>query len=78
MPNSSIPADPGLPVVTTAPLPAGNSSVAPSSIVDIINTTQKVPPIFLQTPAAQGVAGVFAFAALLITCHQVSSFSFHL
>ncbi len=28
--------------------------------------------IFLQTAAAQGISGFFAFAALVITCHQVS------
>jgi hypothetical protein len=28
--------------------------------------------IFLQTAAAQGIAGVFAFSALLITCYHVS------
>ena len=28
--------------------------------------------IFLQTAAAQTIAGVFAWAAILITCHQVS------
>lgn len=28
-------------------------------------------PIFLQTTTAQAVAGVFVWAALIITCHQV-------
>ena len=36
------------------------------------NQTQLQPLIFLQTQAAQGIAGTFAFAAILITCHQVS------
>jgi len=31
--------------------------------------------IFLQTSAAQGIAGAFAFAALILTCWQVSSSS---
>jgi len=31
--------------------------------------------IFLQTSAAQGIAGAFAFAALILTCWQVSSLS---
>jgi len=31
--------------------------------------------IFLQTSAAQGIAGAFAFAALILTCWQVSSVS---
>lgn len=34
------------------------------------NVTQ--PLIFLQTAAAEGIAGTFAFAAILITVHQVS------
>jgi len=29
--------------------------------------------IFLQTSAAQGIAGAFAFAALILTCWQVRS-----
>ena len=28
---------------------------------------------FLQTAAAQGIAGLFSFTAMLITCHQVIS-----
>lgn len=35
------------------------------------NYTQLHPLIFLQTQAAQGIAGTFAFAAILITCHQI-------
>lgn len=27
--------------------------------------------MFLQTPGAQGIAGIFVFAALFITCQQV-------
>lgn len=37
------------------------------------NITQPQPLIFLQTPAAQGIAGTFAFAAILITVHQVNT-----
>lgn len=33
-------------------------------------------PVFLQTKAAQGIAGVFVWAALFITCQQVSVISF--
>lgn len=29
-------------------------------------------PIFLQTPLAKGVAGTFVWAALFLTCQQVS------
>jgi len=36
------------------------------------NHTGHMSKIFLQTPAAQGIAGVFAFTAMLVTCHQVS------
>lgn len=28
--------------------------------------------MFLQTPAAQGIAGIFVWAALFITCQQVN------
>lgn len=34
------------------------------------NITQIQPLIFLQTQAAQGIAGTFAVAAILITVHQ--------
>lgn len=37
------------------------------------NHTGHMSKIFLQTPAAQGIAGVFAFAAMLVTCHQIYS-----
>jgi hypothetical protein len=32
-------------------------------------------PIFLQTKLAQGIAGVFVWAALFVTCTQVSPWS---
>lgn len=38
------------------------------------NETVIIPPIFLQTTAAQTISGVFVWTALLITCHQVLSF----
>lgn len=34
------------------------------------NTTE-IPPIFLQTTAAQAISGAFVWAALVITCHQI-------
>ena len=43
----------------------------------IANSTATLLPvhhmqkIFLQTSAAQGIAGAFAFAALILTCWQV-------
>jgi len=48
----------------------------------IANSTATLLPvhhmqkIFLQTSAAQGIAGAFAFAALILTCWQVN-FSSH-
>ncbi|KAK3777089.1 hypothetical protein RRG08_004258 [Elysia crispata] len=54
-----------------------NSSTTASPVVSTTtNRTPDVaynisqPPIFLQTAAAQGIAGTFAFAAILITVHQ--------
>lgn len=54
---------------------------APSDITDsspvgynssYISTNETViPPIFLQTTAAQTISGVFVWTALLITCYQV-------
>ncbi|XP_076458742.1 transmembrane protein 184B-like [Babylonia areolata] len=60
-------------VPTPTPSPA-NTSQTPSVLSNTtnfanINVTQ--PLIFLQTPAAQGIAGTFAFAAILITVHQI-------
>lgn len=31
----------------------------------------EIPPIFLQTNAAQSISGAFVWAALIITCHQI-------
>lgn len=57
-----------------------------SSLPSLLSTTEESPmpspsenitlpggKIFLQTAAAQGIAGFFAFAAIIVTCHQVSS-----
>ncbi|KAK7507830.1 hypothetical protein BaRGS_00000795 [Batillaria attramentaria] len=43
---------------------------APSNVTEPSNITVAQPLIFLQTPAAQGIAGTFAFAAIIITVHQ--------
>ncbi|XP_013775847.1 transmembrane protein 184B-like [Limulus polyphemus] len=32
---------------------------------------QEIPPIFLQTTAAQAISGAFVWAALIVTCHQI-------
>jgi hypothetical protein len=52
--------------ITDGELSEGNSS-------DITTPAHHhaVPKIFLQTSVAQGIAGVFAFAAMIITCWQV-------
>ena len=39
------------------------------------NHTFQMSKIFLQTAAAQGISGFFAFAAMVITCHQVGNIS---
>ena len=63
------------------------TSVAPTNTVitsptqenvtsEMIKNSTELPPlglIFLQTQAAQGIAGTFAIASILITCHQVSN-----
>lgn len=35
------------------------------------NQTSQMSKIFLQTTAAEGIAGLFAFAAIFVTCHQI-------
>lgn len=45
-----------------------------TSLGDMMSTTaipEKAAPIFLQTRAAQGIAGAFVWVALFITCQQV-------
>lgn len=47
-----------------------------SLILDDNNNTMSpnitaIPPIFLQTTAAQAISGAFVWAALVITCHQI-------
>ncbi|XP_013791910.2 transmembrane protein 184B-like [Limulus polyphemus] len=32
---------------------------------------EEIPPIFLQTTAAQAISGAFVWAALIVTCHQI-------
>lgn len=50
---------------------AGNATTALTSTP---NTVVQTPsePIFLQTKLAQGIAGIFVFAALFLTCQQVN------
>ena len=51
--------------IMTTSIPANTTTLV------IQNVTEIQPLIFLQTQAAQGIAGTFAFAAILMTCHQV-------
>ncbi|WAQ96635.1 T184B-like protein [Mya arenaria] len=53
--------------VVSSPSPMSNSTPVPISG----NGTELQPLIFLQTKAAQGIAGTFAIAAIIITCHQI-------
>ncbi|XP_074648793.1 transmembrane protein 184B-like [Tubulanus polymorphus] len=55
------------PVITASNVTASNDTINGY----IVANTSHVPLIFLQTPAAQGIAGVFTFAALIVTCHQI-------
>lgn len=58
---------------------ATESSTIVSSLFNGMTSTTNVPaiskeeaaPIFLQTRAAQGIAGAFVWAALFLTCQQV-------
>jgi hypothetical protein len=65
------------PILTTtlSPTPGGNTTklttTPMTNVTPIIDNSTGVPLIFLQTPAAQGIAGTFAFAAIIITVHQV-------
>ncbi|XP_064610492.1 transmembrane protein 184B-like [Liolophura sinensis] len=60
---------------TTTTTTLAPSTVNTTDIIIISNSTISMnktqPLIFLQTTAAQGIAGVFTFAALLVTCHQI-------
>ncbi|KAK6187597.1 hypothetical protein SNE40_005590 [Patella caerulea] len=49
-----------------------NPDVTGSSLdPNVSNISAPIPLIFLQTTAAQGIAGTFAVAAILITVHQI-------
>lgn len=56
----------------SVPLP---SDITDSSSPAVYNKSYSnetvIPPIFLQTTAAQTISGVFVWTALLITCHQI-------
>ena len=62
--NMSTTENPGLSNITSGvPTPSNSTSLS--------NITSGQPLIFLQTSVAQGIAGTFAFAAILVTVHQV-------
>lgn len=70
-----------MPLATTknssAILPTAASHTNHTNLVPVDdNATETQTLIFLQTRAAQGIAGTFAFAAILITCHQVIHLDF--
>jgi len=52
---------------------SGTASVTSSNVLSSTVDTTDVSQIFLQTPGAKAIAGVFAFASILVTCIQVSS-----
>lgn len=47
------------------------STVATTTVASHILPRALTEPVFLQTKAAQGIAGIFVWAALFITCQQV-------
>lgn len=68
-PSSTVPAEVSSSTIGTPHVtPAGNVSV--STIFPGI----PLGSLFLESPAAQGIAGAFTWAALLLTGHQVSQF----
>ena len=68
-------------MATPMPTPAGNTTPTPTTTTTLNMTTTTeadnrtighLDKIFLQTTAAQGIAGAFTFAAILITTYQVN------
>jgi len=53
---------------------AGNNNSASSEIENSTLPTVYMSAIFLQTAAAQGIAGAFASASVLLTCYHASIF----
>ena len=50
----------------------GNNSGVMANSTSALLPIHHMQKIFLQTSAAQGIAGAFAFAALILTCWQVN------
>lgn len=59
-------------VVSTWPQPSPPSAMPDLQVDRVENTTQSAPQLFLMSPLARGISGVFVWTALLLTCHQVS------
>jgi len=73
MPNFTNNSGAALPVSTTphSKLEVTTRNMSGELVSTATNITGPMHKIFLQTAAAQGIAGFFTFAALLITCYQV-------
>lgn len=50
-----------------------NKMSTTTDISDLADVSKEATPIFLQTHAAQGIAGIFVWVALFLTCQQVST-----
>lgn len=62
-----------------------DSALNMTTLGSVISSTASLPsnadsmedtPIFLQTKSAQGIAGVFVWIALFLTCQQVLEYLF--
>ncbi|XP_040845995.1 transmembrane protein 184A [Ochotona curzoniae] len=58
-------------VVSTWPQPSPPSAMPDLQVDRVENTTQSAPQLFLMSPLARGISGVFVWTALLLTCHQI-------
>jgi len=62
---------PHTPAVTTDNIFTSNAADI-STWTSTSGVNDEFTPLFLQTPGAKAIAGVFAFASILVTCVQVS------
>jgi hypothetical protein len=51
--------------------PIHSDTVSTTAGQTILPTPTEATPMFLETKAAQGIAGAFVWIALFLTCHQV-------
>lgn len=61
-----------------APILPDMSDISNVTIIRTGNGSIIEDHMFLNTVAAQALSGIFVWSALLITCHQVSSWYFHI